>query len=47
MSLETSPAPGGVNDESCLLWDNLALHKTAYVTKEDTRATITQPFIFC
>ena len=29
---ETTPAPGDVDDERCFLWDNLALHKTAYVT---------------
>ena len=33
-SIESSPAPGDVDDERCLLWDNLSLHKTAYVTNK-------------
>ena len=33
-SIETAPAPGDVDDERCIIWDNLSLHKTAYVTNK-------------
>ena len=32
--LETHPAPGDVDDVRCIMWDNLALNKTAYVTNK-------------
>ena len=31
-SFETNPATNGYDDERCILWDNLILHKTPYVT---------------
>ena len=31
-SIENNPAPNGYDDERCILWDNLILHKTPYVT---------------
>ena len=31
-SFEKYPEPEDVNDERCLLWDNLYLHNTSYVT---------------
>ena len=33
-SIENAPAPGDVDDERCILWDNLSLHKTPYVTNK-------------
>ena len=33
-SIEDAPAPGDVDDERCILWNNLRLHKTAYVTNK-------------
>ena len=31
-SIEDDPASGDVDDECCILWDNINLHKKAYVT---------------
>ena len=31
-NIETHPVPGGYDDERCLFWDNLSIHKAAYVT---------------
>ena len=31
VDIETNPVPEGYNNERCILWDNLILHKTAYV----------------
>ena len=33
-SIELAPAPGDVGDKQCIIWDNLSLHKTAYVTNK-------------
>ena len=30
-NLETSPVPSYLDDQRCLMWDNLSVHKTAYV----------------
>ena len=30
--IENHPVPDGYDDERCIMWDNLSLHKTAYVT---------------
>ena len=30
--IEDAPIPGDVDDERCILWDNISLHKTTYVT---------------
>ena len=30
--IETNPVEGGYDDSRCVLWDNLVLHKTPYVT---------------
>ena len=30
--IEQHPVPGQSDNERCLIWDNLAVHKTAYVT---------------
>ena len=30
-SIENAPAPGNINDNQCIIWDNLSLHKMAYV----------------
>ena len=39
-SIESAPTPGDVDDEGCIIWDNLRLHKTVYVTNN----TFGQPF---
>ena len=31
-SIENDPAEGDVDNERCFMWDNLSLHKTAYLT---------------
>ena len=31
-NLETSPVPSHLNNESCLMWDNLSVHNTPYMT---------------
>ena len=31
-SIESASVPGDVDDKRCIIWDNLSLHKTAYVT---------------
>lgn len=31
-NLETSPSPSHLDDQRCLMWDNLSVHKTPYVT---------------
>lgn len=31
-NMETCPVPGGYDNKWCLMWDNLSLHKAAYVT---------------